>query len=122
MKQIQEFLKISYRIIMHRIKHGKSDVNPIGAMIQLLKYRAAWKKHDSDYVPENLPKVFMSARNAAKLIPDGATVISTGIAGNGRCSIYYWAVREMYERTGRPSGLTTSPMQTCLQSGRLSRL
>ena len=106
MKQILELLKINYRIIKHRIKHGKSDVNPIGAMIQMLKFRATWRKHDSDYVPENLPKVFMSARNAAKLIPDGAIVISTGIAGNSRCSTYYWAVREMYERTGRPSGLT----------------
>jgi propionate CoA-transferase len=106
MKQFLELLKIHYRIIRHRIKHGKSDVKPIGAMIQMLKYRATWKKHDSDYVPENLPKVFMSARDAAKLIPDGATVISTGIGGNGRCSIYYWAVREMFEKTGRPSGLT----------------
>jgi propionate CoA-transferase len=106
MKQILELLKINYRIIKHRIKHGKSDVNPIGAMIQMLKFRATWRKHDSDYVPENLPRMFMSAREAAKLIPDGAIVISTGIAGNSRCSTYYWAVREMYERTGRPSGLT----------------
>ncbi len=107
MKQFLAFLKLNYRIIAHRIKHGKSDVNPIGAMIQLLKYRATWKKHDSDYVPDgNLPKVFMSASNAVKLISDGATVISTGIAGNSRCSIYYWAVRERYEKERKPSGLT----------------
>ncbi|MGD0278909.1 MAG: CoA-transferase [Smithella sp.] len=107
MKQLLAFLKLCCIIIVHRIKHGKSDVNPVVAMIQLLKYRATWRKHDSDYVPGgNLPKVFMSARKAVQLIPDGATVISTGIAGNSRCSIYYWAVREMFERTGRPSGLT----------------
>lgn len=107
MKQILELVKILYRIIRHRIKHGKSDVNPIGAIIQMLKFRATWEKHDSDYVPDgNLSKVFMSARDAAKFIHDGDTVISTGIAGNSRCSIYYWAVREMFERTGMPSGLT----------------
>lgn len=107
MKQILELIKINYHIIKHRLKHGKSDVNPISAILQMLKFRATWRRHDSEYVPDgNLPPVFMSARNAAQLIPDGATVISTGIAGNSRCSIYYWAVREMFERTGKPSGLT----------------
>lgn len=107
MKQIFELFKLIYRVIAHRMKHGKSDVHPFGAMIQLLLFRATWRKHDSDYRPDgNLPKMFMSAKEAAKLIHDGDTVISTGIAGNGRCSIYYWAVREMFERTGKPSGLT----------------
>lgn len=107
MKQIVELIKINYRIIRHRIKHGKSDVNPIGAIFQMLQFRVTWKKHDSDYVPSGkLPKLFMSARQAAKFIRDGDTVISTGIAGNSRCSIYYWAVREMFKRTGKPSGLT----------------
>lgn len=107
MKQLIALLKLVCRIIRHRIKHGKSDVNPLIAMIQMLLFRMTWKKHDSDYVPDvNLPKMFMSAGEAAKLIPDGATVISTGIAGNSRCSTYYWAVREMFERTGKPSGLT----------------
>ncbi len=107
MKQVLELFKLSYRVIAHGIKYGKSDVNPFSAIIQLLKFRATWKKHDSDYVPDgNLPKVFMSGRNAAKLIPDNATVISTGIAGNSRCSTYFWAVRESFERTGKPSGLT----------------
>ncbi len=107
MKQVLELLKLCYRVTVHRIKHGKSDVNPFSAIIQLLKFRATWEQHDSDYVPDgHLSNVFMSAREAARLIPDGATVISTGIAGNSRCSTYYWAVREMFEREGKPSGLT----------------
>ena len=73
----------------------------------MLYFRATWTRHDLDYVPEmNLPKKFMSAREAVKLIPDKACVISTGIAGNGRCSIYYWAVRDRFEKTGEPKGLT----------------
>lgn len=107
MRQVLELFKLIYRVIAHRIKHGKSDVNPLGAMIQLLMFRMTWKNHDSDYLPDgNLPKVFMSAKEAVQFISDGATVISTGIAGNSRCSIYYWAVRERFERTGKPSGLT----------------
>ena len=80
----------------------------IGAMIQMLKFRATWKKHDSDYVPdENLPPgVHVREKGGQNLFLTVPTVISTGIAGNSRCSIYYWAVREMFERTGRPSGLT----------------
>jgi propionate CoA-transferase len=107
MKQIVELLKAVIRTIAYRIKNGKTDIKPFGAVIQLLKFRATWARRDLDYVPEgNLPPVFMSARNAAKLIPNGATVLSTGIAGNSRCSTYYWAVRDRYEKTGKPVGLT----------------
>jgi propionate CoA-transferase len=109
MKQILELIRIHYRIIRHRIKHGPSDVNPFTAIIKMLMFRATWRRHDSDYVPDgnlNLPKVFMSANEAVKLIAEGDTVISTGIAGNSRCSSYYWAVRERYERERKPSGLT----------------
>ncbi|MCX5849316.1 MAG: hypothetical protein NTW65_07685 [Deltaproteobacteria bacterium] len=107
MKQIIELLKTVIRVIIYRIKNGKTDIKPFSAMIQMLKFRATWNRRDLDYVPEgNLPPVFMSAREAAKLIPDGATVISTGIAGNSRCSTYFWAVRDRYEKTGKPGGLT----------------
>ncbi|MBN1471948.1 MAG: hypothetical protein JW925_09210 [Syntrophaceae bacterium] len=107
MKQTLELFKLTRRIVAHRMRHGKSDVNPFGAMIQMLTFRMTWEKHDSNYVLDgHLPKMFMSAGEAVNLIPDGATVISTGIAGNSRCSTYYWAVREMFERTGKPSGLT----------------
>lgn len=106
MKQFIEFFKTNLRIIIHRIKSGKTDINPLSAIIQLLAFRLTWGKRDLDYVPKGLPSVFISAREGVKLIPDDATVISTGIAGNSRCSIYYWAVRDRYERTGKPAGLT----------------
>ncbi|MBN1365796.1 MAG: hypothetical protein JW976_13385 [Syntrophaceae bacterium] len=107
MKRLIEFLKADFHVIIHRIKNRKTDIRPFSAMIQMLKFRLTWTKRDLDYIPErNLSSKFMSARKAVKLIPDGATVISTGIAGNSRCSTYYWAVREEYERTGKPAGLT----------------
>ena len=48
----------------------------------------------------------MSARAAAALIPDGACGVSCGIASNARCSILFWALRERYEQTGSPAGLS----------------
>jgi len=48
----------------------------------------------------------MSARAAVSLIPEGACVISCGIASNARCSIFFWALREGFEQFARPQGLT----------------
>jgi propionate CoA-transferase len=106
MKQLIEILKVIFRIIIHRIKNGKTDIKPFGIMFQMLQFRVTWNRRDLDYVPRGLPSVFASAREAARLITNSAIVISTGIAGNSRCSIYYWAVRDRYEKTGSPSGLT----------------
>ena len=107
MNRVFELISILKDIIRHRIESGRSDVHFIRSLVNLLYFRATWTRHDLDYVPAmNLPKKFMSAREAVKLIPDKACVISTGIAGNGRCSIYYWAVRDRFEKTGGPKGLT----------------
>lgn len=73
----------------------------------ILRWRLTWNRRDTAYVPtEPLPEKFRSARAAAELIPDGACVISCGFAGNARCSIFFWAVRERFEQTGRPSRLS----------------
>jgi len=102
-----DIVSIIKDIILHRVKSGKSDVKVIRSILQLLYFRLTWKKHDLDYVPAiNGSGKFMSARQAAKLIPDKACVISTGIAGNGRCSIFYWAVRDRFKKTGGPGDLT----------------
>jgi propionate CoA-transferase len=73
----------------------------------VLAWRARWDRRDLDYLPaERTSDKFMTGREAASLIPDGATVISSGMAGNSRCSAFYWAIRERYEAEGRPKGLT----------------
>jgi len=48
----------------------------------------------------------MGPRDAVRLIPDGAVVGLSGLGANQRASIMYWAMREMYEETGRPRDLT----------------
>ncbi len=40
------------------------------------------------------------------MIPDGACVISSGIAANARCSIFFWALRERFEQSNDPKRLT----------------
>jgi propionate CoA-transferase len=57
--------------------------------------------------PHNLknPK-FMTGRQAADLIPDGACVLSNGIAANARCSVLYYAIKDRFFKSGHPKELT----------------
>lgn len=76
-------------------------------LAHILRWRLTWDRRDTAYLPtEKLSGKFRSARAAADMIPDGACVISCGIAGNARCSILYWAVRERFEQTRFPQALT----------------
>ena len=76
-------------------------------LAHILRWRLTWDRRDTAYLPEEpLPAKFKSARAAADMIADGACVISCGISGNARCSILYWAVRERFEQSRRPQGLT----------------
>jgi len=76
-------------------------------LLHILRWRVTWKKCDLDYRPKRLknPK-FISAREAATKIRSGATVFSSGMAGNARCSIFFWGLRELVEKTGEPRDLT----------------
>ena len=76
-------------------------------VFHILRWRLSWDKHDLDYLPDGVdPKKFLSARQAAALIPDGATVMTCGMAASARCSIFYWAIKEAFARTGHPRDLT----------------
>ena len=90
----------------HRIR----DVNlieKVRLLAHILRWRLTWDRRDTASLPpEPLTDKFRSARAAADMIPDGACVISCGISGNARCSILYWAVRERFEQSGYPQGLT----------------
>ena len=78
-------------------------------LVRLLKWQRNWKKRDLDLAPpapvKGNPK-FMTAREAARLVPDGACVVSTGMAGTMRASILYWAVRDAFQKDGRCRNLT----------------
>ena len=74
---------------------------------QFLHWRLTWDRRNTHFrftVPDN-PK-FMGPRDAVRLIPDNAVVGITGLGANMRASIMYWAVREVFQETGHPRGLT----------------
>jgi len=78
-----------------------------GLLTHILRWRLTWGRRNTAYLPpEPLPEKFRSARAAVNMIPDGACVISCGIAASARCSIFFWAVRERFEQSGSPNGLT----------------
>ena len=78
-----------------------------GILWHIAKWRMTWSKRDLDYCPAGLKNPrFMSARKAVELIHDRAVVFSNGMAANARTQIYFWAVRDRFDRTGHPRELT----------------
>ena len=74
---------------------------------RIVYWRLTWSRRNLDYRPTGaLDARFMTARDAARLVPDGACCLSTGMAGNARCSTLFWAIRESFQAHGRPRGLT----------------
>ena len=82
-------------------------LNKIKLIFHILRWRFTWSKRNLDFLPEgtNSDK-FVTARNIAAMIPDGATVFSSGFAGNARCSVFFWAIRELFLKSGHPRDLT----------------
>lgn len=73
----------------------------------LIKWRLNWDKKDLNFHPgKNVSSKFITAKQAASLITDESTCISSGIAGNARCSVFFWAIKESYLKTGHPNNLT----------------
>ena len=83
---------------------------------KLLYFRMTWTRRDLNYVPLGMGPKFISAREAAGMIPDGATLTIGGFTSIGRASIFYWALRDAFERTGHPRNLTV--IGACPQGGR----
>jgi len=71
----------------------------------ILRWRFTWNRKNLDYRIKGMknPK-FMSAMEAIKLIPDGATVFSSGLGGNTRCSVWFWATERSFRETGGIQG------------------
>lgn len=73
----------------------------------IIRWRFTWSRKDLDARPAvPVSPKFITAREAARLIPDGATVFSNGLAGNARCSVFFWAIRELFQKTGHPRDLS----------------
>jgi propionate CoA-transferase len=74
---------------------------------EIVAWRLRWGRRDLDYHPgPDCSDKIITARQAAALIPDGVTAISSGMAGNSRCSAFFWAIRERFESEGHPRDLT----------------
>ncbi len=76
-------------------------------VMQLARWGLTLVRHDTHYptpLPQN-PK-FMNPSDAVQLIRDGDVVAESGLAAQQHASIIYWAIREAFEKTGHPAGLT----------------
>jgi propionate CoA-transferase len=76
-------------------------------LLRMARWAVATARHDLDLatrVPDN-PK-FTSAREAVARVPDQAVVAVSGLGGNQRAALVHRALRERFEASGRPRGLT----------------
>jgi len=82
-------------------------ITSVKLLSHILKWRFTWNRKNLDYkAADTNNKKFMSAMEAIKLIPDGATVFSSGLGGNTRCSVWFWATERSFRETGHPRNLT----------------
>lgn len=82
-------------------------IEKIKTIGHLIYWRLNWNKKDLDFHPVGpVSSKFITAREAAALVPDGSTCMSSGIAGNARCAVFFWAIREAFQKTGHPKDLT----------------
>lgn len=73
----------------------------------ILRWRLTWTKRDTRYVyGGGANPRFLSARAAVGLIKDGDVVATSGMAGNQRLAVLYWAMRELYQESGHPGNIT----------------
>ncbi len=73
----------------------------------VIRWRLTWNRRQPDYLPPKISnKKFITAREAARLVPDDSVALSCGMAGNARCCIFFWVIREAFLKNGHPKNLT----------------
>jgi propionate CoA-transferase len=82
-------------------------VDEAALLLRLARWAVATARHDTGVATlvAGNPK-FITAREAVAQIPDAAVVAVSGLGGHQRAAILHWALRERFEATGRPRGLT----------------
>ncbi|NLO34555.1 MAG: hypothetical protein GX117_14590 [Candidatus Hydrogenedentes bacterium] len=79
----------------------------LGIYAHVYQWRMNWNKRNLKYpIPVKDNPKFMNAWDAVQLIPDNAVIACSGMGGNQRCSLLYWAIRDSFVKTGHPKGLT----------------
>ncbi len=82
-------------------------LSKISLLAHILRWRFTWNSLDTAYpspVKEN--PLFMSAKEAVRMIQDKDVIATSGLAGNQRASVVFRAIRERFLETGHPSDLT----------------
>ena len=65
----------------------------------MVKFLATRKKYNLKYCPKSLdPDKFIPAASVPNLIENGSVIASAGMAGHARCSIFFWAIKEAFEK------------------------
>lgn len=85
-------------------------------LIDLAKWRLNWEDYDRDYCPEGLGEPFVSLRDALVNIHPEQYILSSGFGATGRCSLFFWGLRDQYRETGYPHSLNW--MSVSAQGGR----
>lgn len=81
--------------------------NKVHIIAHIIRWRLTWNNKDLSYHhPEAKGEKFITAREFALMIKDGMTVSTVGMAGNHRCSVFFWAVKERFLQSGFPKNLT----------------
>jgi len=79
----------------------------LGVVSHVMRWRMNWNKYDLHYpVPFKDNSKFMTAWDAVHLIPDNAIIGISGIGGNQRPSLLYWAIRDRFLKEGHPRNIT----------------
>jgi len=82
-------------------------IDKISIIIHILRWRFTWNRKNLNYRKKGLtnPK-FITGTEFGAMIKDGMTIFSAGMAGNHRCSVFSWSIKDSYLKTGHPKGLT----------------
>ena len=79
----------------------------ISLLAEIIGWRLHWDRRDLVSTPgAGASGKFVTGREAAAMIADRSTVITCGMAGNARCSAFFWAISEAYRASGHPRDLT----------------
>ncbi|HDP33942.1 MAG TPA: hypothetical protein ENN29_02405, partial [Candidatus Hydrogenedentes bacterium] len=73
-------------------------ITRLSMLAHVMRWRLNWEKYDLHYpVPFKDNPKFMTAWDAAQLIPDSAVIGTSGMGGNQRPALLYWAVRDRFK-------------------------
>ena len=79
----------------------------LATIFHVIKWRFTWNRKDLNYREKGIttPK-FITANEFALMVDDSMNICTTQMAGNHRCSVFFWAIRDSFLKTGHPKNLT----------------